>query len=68
MSQKKKAERTPDDGDQEFFGLPMSWDWRNVHKDIWNPEDDRIFPPKRFGIGWGLNVHALLKRVRGKKN
>ncbi len=58
--EKKKA---VSDGDAEFFGLPMNWDWRNIHKEIWNPEDPRVFPPKRFGIGWGLNVHAMLKKA-----
>ncbi len=46
---------------QNFFGLPMRWDRRNAFTNLWNKTDDRIFPPKYFGIGWSLNVHALLK-------
>lgn len=46
---------------KKFFGMPVQWDLKNAFKDIWNPEEKRIFPPKRFGIGWGINFHALLK-------
>lgn len=48
---------------KKFLGMPVQWDWRNVGADIWNPDDDRVFPPKRFGIGWSLNFHALLKKA-----
>ncbi len=47
---------------KSFLGMPMQWDWKNLHKDIWNPKDKRVFPPKHFGIGWGFNVHALLSK------
>lgn len=50
---------------QSFLGIPMNWDW-NVQKmlrNYWNPEDERIFPPKVFGIGWDVNGHALLRRL-----
>ena len=50
---------------QTFFGLPMSWEW-NVQKmlrNLWNPEDERVFPPKVFGIGWDMNGHALLRSI-----
>lgn len=54
-----------------WFGLPMRWDRKNIFKNFWNPDDDRIFPPKYYGIGWDLNVHALLKflgLIKKKKN
>lgn len=63
MASKNKTKSAKNE-DLKFFGMPMSWDWRNAHKDIWNPGEDRVFPPKRFGIGWGVNVHALLKKAR----
>ena len=44
--------------------MPVSWDWRNWYKGIWNPEDRRLFPPKRFGIGWTFNFRELLRRLR----
>lgn len=46
-----------------FLGMPMRWEPHNAFKDLWNPQDDRVFPPKYFGIGWGLNVHALGRKV-----
>ena len=46
---------------QNFMGLPMRWDRKNAFKNLWNVDDDRVFPPKHFGIGWSLNFHALLK-------
>ena len=50
---------------QTFFGMPMSWEWdpRKMVRNYWNPDDERVFPPKVFGIGWDLNGHALLRRL-----
>ena len=50
---------------QTFFGMPMNWDWDmpRIMRNYWNPDDDRVFPPKVFGIGWDLNSHALLRRL-----
>ena len=48
---------------KEFLGMPMRWDRKNMFKGLWDPTDDRIFPPKYFGIGWTLNFHALLRQV-----
>jgi len=60
MAETKQQQRQ-----ETFFGVPMSWEW-NVQKmmrNLWNPEDERIFPPKVFGIGWDVNGHALLRRI-----
>ena len=46
-----------------IFGMPSRWQLNNLFLDIWNPNDPRILPPKHFGIGWGLNVHAILKKL-----
>lgn len=46
-----------------FLGMPMQWDYKNWYKDAWNPESDDLFPPKRLGIGWGFNFHALFKKI-----
>lgn len=48
---------------KEFLGMPMNWDHKNIFKNLWNKEDDRLFPPKSFGIGWSINFHALGKKV-----
>lgn len=60
MEKQTKDQKTQ----KTWAGMPVNWDWKNWHKDIWNPEDDQLFPPKRVGIGWGLNLHALLKKMR----
>ena len=44
-----------------FLGLPMKWDSKNIFSNVWNKKSDDIFPPKNFGIGWDINLHALLK-------
>ena len=50
---------------QHFLGMPMNWEWdlRKILRNYWNPEDDRLFPPKVFGIGWDVNMHAVLRRT-----
>ena len=30
----------------------------------WNPESDSIFGPEAWGIGWAVNFHALLEKMR----
>jgi hypothetical protein len=32
-------------------------------KSLWNKDDDNLFLPKRFGVGWSLNFHALGKKL-----
>lgn len=45
------------------LGIPVSWNRQNPFKTLWNPEDDRLFPPKSFGIGWTINFHSALRRL-----
>lgn len=47
---------------QTFLGMPKKWERKKMFKNLWNADDDRVFPPKYFGIGWDLNFHALLKK------
>jgi uncharacterized membrane protein len=62
MSEQKPQ---PDKSSQKTWaGMPVSWDTKNWYKGLWNPEDERLFPPKRVGIGWSFNFHALLKKLR----
>lgn len=28
----------------------------------WNPDDQRIFTPKVFGVGWEINLYQILNR------
>lgn len=49
---------------QSFFGMPMRWEHKKALKNMWNKAEDRVFPPKYFGIGWDINFHALLKKTK----
>lgn len=51
------------DDTKTLWGMPMRWEARNMLKNVWNPDDQRVFPPKYFGIGWDLNLWALGKKV-----
>lgn len=42
----------------------MNWDWKNWYKNFWDAKNDEVFPPKRVGIGWDINFHALLRKIR----
>lgn len=55
MKDKAKTNSDSPEPKQTFLGMPMQWDLKNWHKDLWNPESDELFPPKRFGIGWSIN-------------
>ena len=43
----------------------MSWEWdtKKAFQAMWNAGDDRLFPPKTFGIGWTINLHAVLRKA-----
>ena len=30
----------------------------------WNPANDHVFMPELFGVGWGINFHALMQKLR----
>jgi uncharacterized membrane protein len=58
-------ERDPNNGrPRTWMGMPVSWDWKNWNKAMWNTDDHRLFPPKRVGIGWTINFYELLRRLR----
>ena len=49
-----------------FLGLPYDWrrpDRQRVKSRSWNSEDRRLFPPKSFGWGFGLNFYELFRRI-----
>jgi hypothetical protein len=43
------------------FRLPT---WARMRDAYWNPYDSRVFTPEVFGVGWAINFHALLDRLR----
>lgn len=67
MVDKEEIQIEDQEEKKTFAGMPVNWDWKNWHKGLWNPDDDHLFPPKRIGIGWTINFHELLKRMRVMK-
>lgn len=35
-----------------------------VQHSLWDPENDRLLVPRSFGVGWSVNLAAVLRRVR----
>ena len=55
---KPQAERT---WQGRVFGL-VPYDfrpptWERIRGAYWNPESDRLFSDRVFGVGWALNLH-----------
>jgi hypothetical protein len=49
-----------------FWGLPIGKEVTTdaLLKDLWDPTTEEIFPPKNFiGVGWGVNLHAIAKKL-----
>lgn len=47
-----------------FLGIPFNWDWANWSRSLWNPKSQQVIVSKRVGLGWTINFHAVLKRLR----
>ena len=45
------------------FRKPSLERWR---RSMWNPQDDRLFVPRSFGVGWDVNLHRLLQLAEAK--
>jgi Family of unknown function (DUF5808) len=47
------------------MGIPYDFrmpTWSKLQSHYWNPEDERIFIPRAFGIGWDINLYRLRER------
>lgn len=47
--------------------VPVPYEFRRPTLDrlkasVWNPDDDRLFVPMAFGVGWSVNVARLVGR------
>ncbi len=31
--------------------------WRRIRDAYWNPQSDRLFSDRVFGVGWAINLH-----------
>jgi uncharacterized protein DUF5808 len=50
-----------------FLGLSYDWrrpTWTRLRAEWWNADSDRVFVPKAFGWGLGVNFAALARRLR----
>lgn len=48
-------------------GVPYNFhipEWSAIAGEYWNPESDRILSPHAIGLGWGVNVAALVRRAQ----
>lgn len=55
------------DPEGKAFGLPYDWrplSWQRVKSRAWNPADRRMFTPKTFGWGLGINGYWLAHPLR----
>lgn len=43
------------------FRLPTP---SRVRERYWNPDDERIFVPQLFGVGWTVNLGRVVKLIR----
>ena len=49
------------------FSIPYDFrvpTFERIKDSMWNPEDERLFTPRPFGVGWSLNIARLLQMVR----
>jgi hypothetical protein len=43
--------------------------WQKIREAYWNPESDRLFSDRVFGVGWALNLYrakTLMEEVFGR--
>ena len=62
--QKPPAERT---WKGKVAGVPYNFrvqEWRTIASEYWNPESDQILTPHVIGLGWGVNLAALIRRAQ----
>jgi hypothetical protein len=48
-------------------GVPYNFNrptWDRLRAEYWNPQSDRILSPHAVGMGWGINVAALVNRAQ----
>jgi hypothetical protein len=49
------------------FGVPYDFrppTFQRLRDAMWNPEDERLFTPRPFGVGWSVNFARLLQMMR----
>ncbi len=66
-----RQELRKDASDREWHGAVgfVPYDFRfptpaRIKDKVWNPDDERIFMPQVFGVGWSLNLGRLVHVLR----
>jgi hypothetical protein len=39
--------------------------WQRIREAYWNPESDRLFSDRVFGVGWSVNLHRAKTLMEG---
>jgi hypothetical protein len=53
-----------------FLGIPFDWrrpTAQRLRKGIWDPGNPRVLVPKVYGWGYGINLAAVLRRLRRRR-
>jgi hypothetical protein len=48
-----------------FLGSPYDWrlpTWERLKRDLWDPQDQRLYTPKSFGWGYSFNLAEVARR------
>jgi hypothetical protein len=48
-------------------GIPYNFrlaEWGDIASEYWNPASDNIFTPHVIGMGWGINLAAVVSRLQ----
>lgn len=49
-------------------GVPYNFrvpEWGEIANEYWNPASDKVLTPHAIGLGWGINLAAVVQRARG---
>jgi hypothetical protein len=49
------------------LGIPYDFrppTFNRIKDAMWNPEDERLFTPRPFGVGWTVNLARLMQMMR----
>jgi hypothetical protein len=67
----QQLKRPPEDRTWRGTVLGVPYDFRppNPQRFMeawWNPDSDRLFQPRDFGVGWAVNLHLLWRMFRDR--
>jgi hypothetical protein len=51
----------------KVYGIPYDFrppTFARIKNSMWNPDDERLFTPRPFGVGWSVNLARLMQMMR----